>query len=631
MSLPRLLLVAALVFASAAHASEIALSEPHFVPATAGQSRVLSSIASGGGTDLVVWMEEYRFLDSPVPESVVYIRTYEAGGRPFQPAQIAINDSYGDGVPTGALAVWNGSDYFVVFGHWYGRYGTGVPGPDVEAVRVTAEGRVIDGSRVSLIFDLRPFGGSINALAWDGTEYLASISVFGTNSSKLLLLERDGHVVRSDDGLALSIAALPGGGFAMLRVVAGQLELVRVARDGGLSTRATLGPAGRGEARIEVYGDRIALVRHTASGVVAEELDNDARVLVSVALPDDATIQSVVWRDSSWVAAYDHPSGGCIVRFGSGVDSSTTCSHTARQPFVGVDRAAWVENDVEVRTSNDLALAGGDLASPSATMQSDASAIATPTGSVVAWLEADEIHIGGFTRDGSRRAERTIDTEAEPHHPVLAAAGAQTLLVYVDMDGQPLAPAFTLGHGSVPSVASDGHEWLAVWQSSNNSGEPRQVLAARVTANGDAAGEVLVSATSASQSGPLVAWSGAGYIVAWTEQTERSIMMTQLVDHSAPRLRTRWRSMIVREDRPPSLAARFPAWPHGRMAAVSSLPSSRPTARGVRRIASCCRSCTRTFYLSSSFRRPTGRFASRGTIDSSFLTQPARHSRTLPG
>ncbi|MGA8809781.1 MAG: hypothetical protein WB973_18065 [Thermoanaerobaculia bacterium] len=51
-----------------------------------------------------------------------------------------------------------------------------------------------------------------------------------------------------------------------------------------------------------------------------------------------------------------------------------------------------------------------------------------------------------------------------------------------------------------------------------------------MTANGDRAGEVLVSATSASQSGPLVAWSGAGYIVAWTEQTGR--FTTQLVDHS---------------------------------------------------------------------------------------------------
>ncbi|MEA2343540.1 MAG: hypothetical protein QOF63_1709 [Thermoanaerobaculia bacterium] len=415
----------------------------------------------------------------------------------------------------------------------------------MEAVRVTAEGRVIDGSRVSLIFDLRPFGGSINALAWDGTEYLASISVFGTNSSKLLLLDRDGHVVRSDDGLALSIAALPGGGFAMLRVVAGQLELVRVARDGGLSTRATLGPAGRGEAKIAVNGDRIAVVRHTASGVVAEELDRDARVLVSAALPDDATIRSVVWRESSWVAAYDHPSGGCVVRFGSGVDSSTTCSPTARQPIVGVDRAAWIENDVEVRTSGHLSLAGGDLASATVSAQSEAAAIATPTGSLVTWIEAGAIHIGGLTRNGSRRADRTIDSEAQPHHPVLAAAGEQNLLVYVDgnafgvgtiralrldMDGRALAPAFTVGEGTAAAVASDGHEWLVVWQSSNNSGAPRQVLAARVTANGDATGEVLVSATSASQSGPLVAWSGAGYIVAWTEQTGR--LTTQLVDHS---------------------------------------------------------------------------------------------------
>jgi hypothetical protein len=542
MPLPRLLLVASILLASAAHASEIALSDVRFGPATSGQSRVVSSIASGGGTDLVVWMEQHYQVDSRVPETIVYVRTYEAGGRALQPAQIPINGSDGDGVFSGALAVWNGSDYFVAFGRWYTRYGSFLPGPDVEAVRVTAEGRVIDGSRVSLISEEHPDGGTINALAWDGTHYLASVRGFDT---KLLLLDRDGHVVSSQDGSALSIAALPGGGFAMLRVVAGQLELVRVARDGGFSTRTLLGPAGPGEAKIDVHGERIAVVRHTPSGVVAEELDDDARVLVSVALPDDATIRSVIWRESSWVAAYDHPAGGCVVRFGSGVDSSTTCSSTARQPIVGVDRAAWIEKDVEVRTGNDLSLASGDLASATVTSQSEAAAIATPTGSLVTWVEEGAIHIGGLTRKGSRRADRKIDVEAEPHHPVLAAAGAQTLLVYVDgdafgtgtiralrldMDGQPLAPAFTVGHGSLPSAASDGHEWLVVWQSSNNTGAPGQVLAARVTANGDAAGEVLVSATSAWKSGTLVAWSGAGYIAAWTEQTGR--FTTQLVDHS---------------------------------------------------------------------------------------------------
>ncbi|MGA8809782.1 MAG: hypothetical protein WB973_18070 [Thermoanaerobaculia bacterium] len=359
----------------------------------------MSSIASGGGTDLVVWLNEYHFFDSPVPESYVYLRTYEADGRPLQPAQIEIDGSHAQGAPSGALAVWNGSDYFVVFGRWYGRYGSGLPGPDVEAVRVTAAGHVIDGSRVSLIFEARPNGGTINALAWDGTHYLACVSTFV--DPKLLLLDRDGQVVSSQDGLALSIAALPGGGFAMLRVVSGQVELVRVGSDGALSSQAILGPAGPGEAKIDVHGDRFAVVRHTSSGVVAEELDSDARVLVSVALPNDATIQSVVRRESSWVAAYDHPSGGCVVRFGSGVDPSTTCSPAARQPIVGVDRAAWIEKNVEVRTSGDLSLAGGDLASATVTSQSEAAAIATPSGSLVAWLEAGAIHIGGLSRNGS--------------------------------------------------------------------------------------------------------------------------------------------------------------------------------------------------------------------------------------
>jgi hypothetical protein len=555
MSLSRLLLVAALLLASAAHASEVALSEPHFVPATGAQARTTVSVASGGGTDLVLWMEEYPRFNPPPPASVVYMRTYEAGGVPLQPTHIKVGGSFGAGAVSGALAVWNGRDYFVAYGLYFPHHGADPPSPEVEAVRVTAEGRVIEGSRVSLNFEARPFGGSINALAWDGAHYFASISVFGTSQPKLLLLDRDGHAVSSQDGSALSIAALPGGGFAMLRVVSGQLELVRVARDGGLSTGATLGPAGKGEAKIEVQGDRIAVVRHTASGVVAEELDNDGRELVSVALPDDATIRSVVWRGSSWLAAYDHPSGGCIVRFGSGVDSSTTCSPTARQPFVAVDRAAWVENGVEVRTSGDLSLAGGNLASVTATTQSDTAAVATRTGLLVAWFEAGAMHLGGLVHDGSRRGERLIDAEAEPHHPALATAGAQTLLVYadgnaygsgavralrLDMDGQPLAPAFTVGHGSAPSVASDGHEWLVVWQSSDGTRVRPQLLAARVTANGDATSEVLVFANDAAQWNPRVAWSGAGYLIAWSEgelapSGPHWRVMTQIVDRNGAR------------------------------------------------------------------------------------------------
>jgi hypothetical protein len=501
---------------------------------------MISSVASGDGTDLVAWTEQFHTFDFFPAATVVYIRTYDAGGVPLQPAQIAI------GPGSGALAVWNGSDYFVAYGRFFSRFGTFLPSPDVEAVRVTPDGRIVEGSRISLI-ETRATGGNIRALAWDGAHYFASASSDG--DVKLLLLDREGHVVRSQTGFALSIAAVPGGGFVMLRSVAGGgVELVRVTRDGEIGARTTLGPADSAEAKIAVHGDRIAAAWHTDSGLVAEELDNDARVLASVTLPKDATIRSLVWRESSWVAAYDRTSAGCIVRFGSGIEPSTICSDIARQSFAGVDRAAWTEKGVEVRTSRDLSLTVGDLASEAATAQSDAAAVASATGSIVTWFEAGAMHIGGLTRDGSRRADRTIDAAAEPHHPALATAGAQTLLVYVDgnafgagtiravrldADGQPFAPAFTIGQGAAPSVASDGRDWLVTWQSSDGSKVRPQVLAARVTANGDATFEVPIFANDESQSHPSVAWSGAGYVVAWTEGQR---VMTQLVDRNGSRI-----------------------------------------------------------------------------------------------
>ena len=295
---------------------------------------------------------------------------------------------------------------------------------------------------------------------------------------------------------------------------------------------------------------------HTFTGDVAEELDSDAHVLVSVPLPIDSSPRSVVWRESSWVAALARNTEGCIVRFGSGVATSTTCSNSVRQPFAGEARTAWIENSVDVRTSRDLSLSAGDVASTSATSQSDAAVVATDTGSLAVWFEAGAMHIGGVTRDSSRRADRIIDAEAEPHHPVLATAGAQTLLVYVDgnslgggtirglrldADGRSLAPTFTIGHGALPSVATDGHEWLVVWQSTNQANVKAQVLAARVTANGDATSELPVFANGANQNHASAAWSGAGYIVAWNEEEgalsgRHTRTMTQLVDRNGARI-----------------------------------------------------------------------------------------------
>jgi hypothetical protein len=550
MSLPRLHLVAALLLSSVAHASEVALSEARFVPApvTPALTRTIGSVASGeDGTDLVTWTEIYRSFDFVQLPGTVYIRAYGVDGAPLQPAQTSL------GSGSGALAVWNGSEYFVAYGRYYSRYLTFVPLPDVEAVRVAADGRVIGGSRVSL-FESRATGGAISALAWDGTHYFASVSADG--DYRLLLLDREGHVVRSQQGWALSIAALPGGGFAMLRIDDGQLALVRVARNGELGLPAALGPVERGPARIALHGDRIAVIWHTLTGVVAEELDNDGHVLASIALPDDATIGSLVWRESSWLATYDQPPAGCMVSFGYSVAASTLCSATARQPFASAARTAWIENGVEVRTNRNLSLAGGGLASVSSAEQSDAATVATATGSIVAWFEGGAMHIGGFASDGSRRADHAIDAAAEPHHPALATASGQTLLVFVDgnaygagtvralrldTEGQPLAPPFTLGQGAAPSVSSDGRDWLVTWQSSDGTKTRPQALAAHVTANGDPTGEVFVFANDAGQWHPVVAWSGAGYVIAWTEgevaaSGAHSRAMTQLVDRNGARI-----------------------------------------------------------------------------------------------
>ena len=533
---PRLLIVATLLLLTfAAHGSEVAVSAPQFVVATNADARSMGSVASGGGTDLVAWTEQPNRMFQQTWQ--VFIRTYDASGAPRQPAQIAIGFGFDP------IAVWNGTDFFVAYGRYFSRFGTLLPSPDVEAVRVTADGRVIEGSRVALI-QTRESGGSIYALAWDGAHYLAAVRT--DQQQKVLVLDREGHVVGDAGSGLLSIAALPGGGFVVLRNVADRFEVQRLASDGTRGALMSLFLLGQGEAKIEAHGDRMAVVLHTRTGTLAEELDGDARVVVSVALPPDALIRSLVWRESSWVAAYERSSEGCTVRFGSGVVTETECSATARQPFAGADRAAWIEKSVEVRTSRGLSLSGGDVASISAAAQSEPAA----SGSLVAWIEQGRLHVCG-----SRCVDRVIETEAIPHHPALATAAGETLLVYVDgdilangairalrldADGQPLAPPLTLGEGAEPAVASDGHDWLVAWRTSDANFAKPQVLAARVTANGDATAATPVFANAAAQYHPSLAWSGAGYLVAWIEGEQapsgmHTRVMTQLVDRDGAR------------------------------------------------------------------------------------------------
>ncbi|MEA2336877.1 MAG: hypothetical protein QOE82_884, partial [Thermoanaerobaculia bacterium] len=139
----------------------------------------------------------------------------------------------------------------------------------------------------------------------------------------------------------------------------------------------------------------------------------------------------------------------------------------------------------------------------------------------------------------------------------LAAAAGETLLVYVDGDalgfgairaqrldagGAPLAPPLTLGEeGAEPAVASDGHDWLVTWRTSDAAGAKPQVLAARVTANGDATAATPVFANAAGQYHPSLAWSGSGYLVTWVEgegavSGPHARVMTQLVDRNGERI-----------------------------------------------------------------------------------------------
>src|SRR5947208_15442115 len=101
MSLPRLLLVATLLLASAAHAAEIALAPLRFGPSSAPKFRYGTAVASSGHGYLVAWEEREM---QAYPPGTIMVRAFDERGRPLRRVATILG---GGIVPSLA---WNGRE-----------------------------------------------------------------------------------------------------------------------------------------------------------------------------------------------------------------------------------------------------------------------------------------------------------------------------------------------------------------------------------------------------------------------------------------------------------------------------------------------------------------------------------------
>lgn len=507
-------------------AAEIPISETTYGPARRhAELRLLPAVAAGDEVDLVTWEE--RVMGAWPHTSTVMVRTFDRDGRPRQAAQIPI--------ATGVTprAVWNGEEFLLTYGIYISRFGAPIPVPAVAAVHVTIDG-VVRGPRHTLLKSVGP-SGFVTGLAWDGAHYLAGVS---DGVSRLVLIDRDGRVVREIGMTASSIVAMPEGAFAVLRTENARADVVRVSASGDIGQVISVGAlAPFGGGRLALHGDRFGVVWRSPEGIVAVEMDAGGHVLTSTMFPPDAIVSSIAWRDGAWRVAYARgtpATTACVKAFAPEREPSEVCRADARDPFVSEIATAWVTSaqpHPQVWVSRAAEVVAERLASETAAEQSQPVA----TESLVAWIEGDAVRVGSLF----------IPVEGATQLRGADARNA-TLLVVRDRQGRirgirigsggaPIGGVFDIGAGDAPSVAGDGEEWLVAW----SHGE--QIQTARVTASGDVFPAVPLFANASRQNEPSIAWTGRGYLVAWQE-TERAFgrnhrrILTQLADRGGNRI-----------------------------------------------------------------------------------------------
>src|SRR6185369_197348 len=180
-------------------------------------------------------------------------------------------------------------------------------------------------------------------------------------------------------------------------------------------------------------------------------------------------------------------------------------------------------------------------------------------GVIAVWTDGYTVYLGGIDRGasharpagalaiGNERVSNLRIARSDNATLVLwlaqnpASPGYAQLRGLILRDGSPLVPtqAFTLGDAAGAEVASDGHEWLVVWQTFVTSRlEMRSTI---ITANGTIVapeGLPLAPANDAQQ-GQLniaVASRGTDFLVAWTEDHSngRQLLATSVSTAGTP-------------------------------------------------------------------------------------------------
>lgn len=560
MSLPRLLLIAVLLLASAGHAAEIALSTPRIDPSSDPHFRFTTAVASSGHGYLVAWEERYMEF---YPPGAIMVRAFDERGRPLRPAATFL----GGGVAPSIA--WNGHEYLVVFGQRGSKFGSVLPLSVAAMTRVSEDGVPIDREPVVIAKQLNAFTYA-TSVAWNGLEYLVCWNGYTRGA---VLVSRDLEMRPLDVtvfGWPTSVASngteFEIAGLSDLFTHDAEVRLMDIDSAGNAGAVRVVG-TGQSASLTAVDGDYELLWRND-TGLQAAIVTADLHPKTLTAFPIEyATIASTNGAVVAGWTEYPHAPGVYTTRICTerlDVATEPRCSdETAglqHDSAIGVSTdtilLAWsdrtsgfddVRIDVSAKGVLPLATAGGQIASEAAAAQgAPAVARRADGGIAAAWTEVspvtrrEEIHFGGLDAHGVPLPDRGISPAVhDQYDPQISTANGRSLVTWNDVipgqtkrigivvdDGNAVsAPIAFDGNTGRSAIAFDGVEWLVAWI----DGNIRFCVI-------DHDGKITRTGSINEAFSPLdiAAAGGDGrFVVAWPEGETKSLRVSQIVAGNA--------------------------------------------------------------------------------------------------
>jgi hypothetical protein len=469
-------------------------------------------------------------------------------GRPSSAPIVGPERSVGDPVTSGVrnnqmnpAVSWGQDEYLVV---WEDRRAQDV-NIDIWAARVTADGRVLDGLGIPVA--VQPGDQLGPAVAFDGTNFLVvwwdeeALGIVGAR------IDRKGHVL---DPRPILISAGSGAGPAV--AWSGSSFMVTWAD-------ARLGTSDVFAARVASDGtvlDPDGLPLWPSSGTIgAEQLSigwNGVEYLIAWA--DVSTFVSSIEAGRIDARGSLLDVQPILVDGGSSFRFDPTVAVGGDLFFVSFSRQAttvWVSGS---RVTTDGVVLDPDGLDVGTSNKSDNHPSSGWDGQhfLVAWDDytsgtLDRVHAARVAVDGTILDPDEIEvTDQDEFGDITSAVGGDGSGAFVtwsddvygeeseihgarvDQDGMVIDPngflvSTSVSQAEVPEVASDGANYLVVWEDNRNG--DHDVFATRVTARGEVQdGSGIPVATSlAREEHPVVTWDGTTYLVVW----ERLVLGTR--------------------------------------------------------------------------------------------------------